>query len=86
MLGYYESAVADAEHALKDAREIGQAATLMFALSLASFAHILCGNYETATAQIDEARGIGGGQGCPVLEGAGNVSARLAFCTHSQTR
>ena len=54
MLGYYESAVADAEHALKDAREIGQAATLMFALSLASFAHILCGNYETATAQIDE--------------------------------
>jgi class 3 adenylate cyclase/predicted ATPase len=54
MLGYCEAAVADAKHALTDAREIGQAATLMFALSLASFAHILCGNYDTATAQIDE--------------------------------
>ena len=33
MLGYPEAALADADHALKDAREIGQAATLMFALS-----------------------------------------------------
>ena len=32
MLGYPEAALADAEHALKDAREIGQAATLMYAL------------------------------------------------------
>ena len=32
MLGYPEAALADADHALKDAREIGQAATLMFAL------------------------------------------------------
>ena len=32
VLGYPEAALADAEHALKDAREIGQAATLMFAL------------------------------------------------------
>ena len=33
MLGYPEAALADAEQALRDAREIGQAATLMFALS-----------------------------------------------------
>ena len=33
LLGYPEAALADAEHALKDAREIGQAATLMFALT-----------------------------------------------------
>ena len=32
MLGYPEAALADAEQALKDAREIGQAATLMYAL------------------------------------------------------
>ena len=32
MLGYPEAALADADHALKDAREIGQAATLMYAL------------------------------------------------------
>ena len=32
MLGYPEAALADADHALKDAREIGHAATLMYAL------------------------------------------------------
>ena len=32
-LGYPEAALADAEHALEDAREIGQAATLMFIFS-----------------------------------------------------
>ena len=37
MLGYPEAALADAEHALKDAREIGQAATLMYALFIAPF-------------------------------------------------
>ena len=37
LLGYPEAARADAEHALKDAREIGQAATLMYALAHASF-------------------------------------------------
>ena len=42
LLGYPEAALADAEHALKDAREIGHAATLMYALSSsASFTHIL---------------------------------------------
>ena len=33
LLGYPEAALADAEHALKDAREIGHAATLMYALA-----------------------------------------------------
>ena len=41
LLGYPEAALADADHALKDAREIGQAATLMYALSYASLTHIL---------------------------------------------
>ena len=54
MLGYPEAALADAEQALKDAREIGQAATLMYALLHTSFTHIFCGNYATANAQSDE--------------------------------
>ena len=37
LLGYPEAALADAEHALKDAREIGHAATLMYALHNTSF-------------------------------------------------
>ena len=35
---------------LKDARDIGQAATLMFALSHAQLPYIFCGNYATASA------------------------------------
>ena len=40
LLGYPEAALADADHALKDAREIGQAATLMYALLRHSRYHI----------------------------------------------
>jgi hypothetical protein len=54
LLGYPEVALADTDQALSDAREIGHAATLMFALFLASFTHIHCGNYATATALVDE--------------------------------
>jgi tetratricopeptide (TPR) repeat protein len=51
MLGYPEAALTDAERALKDAREIGQAAELMHALYFKSFSLILCGNYAAATAE-----------------------------------
>src|SRR5215813_7036769 len=54
-LGYPESALADAEHALRDAREMGQAATFLFALGGAgAWILILCGNYAAASAQADE--------------------------------
>ena len=53
-LGYPEAALVDADHALKYAREIGQAATLMVALHHASFTHIHCGNYGAANAEADE--------------------------------
>ena len=54
LLGYPDAALTDAEHAVKDAREIGQAATLMYALLHASLRLIQCGNYATANAQLDE--------------------------------
>jgi len=54
MLGYPEAALADTSDALKDAREIGQAATLMYALVHASVTHTQCGNYPTANAEADE--------------------------------
>ena len=53
-LGYPEAALADAREVLKDAREIGHAATLMYALNQTTFTHIFCGNYATANAQLDE--------------------------------
>jgi predicted ATPase len=54
VLGCPEKAVADTDQALKDAREIGQAATLMLALRFASYTHIFCGNYAAANALVDE--------------------------------
>jgi predicted ATPase len=54
LLGYCEAALADTEHALKDAREIGQAATLMYRLVHAPFTYLQCGSYATAKSNIDE--------------------------------
>jgi hypothetical protein len=54
VLGYSQKAVSDIDHALKDARVIGQAATLMFALHLTSYTLILCGTYAAADEHIDE--------------------------------
>jgi class 3 adenylate cyclase/predicted ATPase len=53
-LGRPEAALADVDHALKDAREIGQAPTLMYALVITSFALIDCGDFALAHAQLDE--------------------------------
>ena len=54
LLGYPEVALADVDHALKDAREIDQAATLMFALARAAWTNIVCGNYTAAIAEAAE--------------------------------
>jgi predicted ATPase len=52
--GYPDTALADAKETLKNAREIGQAATLMYALTLTSHPLILCGDYSAANAQLGE--------------------------------
>jgi class 3 adenylate cyclase/predicted ATPase len=54
LLGYPEAALADTESALRKAREIGHAATLMYALSHGAFARYQCGNYASANAVLDE--------------------------------
>ena len=54
VLGYPEAALADADHALRDAREIGHAASLVYALYFASWTPIHCGNYAAVEAQLDE--------------------------------
>jgi predicted ATPase len=54
VLGYPDAALRDAERALKDAREVGQAGSLMYALTHTCFIHITCGIYDQANAEIDE--------------------------------
>jgi predicted ATPase len=53
-LGYREAALIDAERAVTDARKTLQAVTLLFALYYSSLVHAFCGNYTTASRDIDE--------------------------------
>jgi class 3 adenylate cyclase/predicted ATPase len=57
--GSPDAALVDATRALKDARQLGQAATLLFALTLTGLTQILSGNYEAALAQADDTINIG---------------------------
>jgi predicted ATPase len=54
ILGYPEATAMDIEHALRDAREVGHAATSMFALSHTSLAHILRRDHAAASALAGE--------------------------------
>jgi predicted ATPase len=54
LLGYPEAALREIDHALRIAREIAHAPTLMFALGLTTFTQICCRNYARANAQIEE--------------------------------
>ena len=79
LLGYPEAALADAEHALKDAREIGHAATLMYALAHAPLTHIYCGNYQTANAHVDEVVALADEKGAPLWKAAGTTDRGCVF-------
>src|SRR5208337_1987953 len=48
LLGNPEAALADTDQALNDAREVNQAASLMYALWHASLTYMLCGIYAAA--------------------------------------
>ena len=54
LLGYPDAALADVDQALKDARDIDQAASLMYALDFASFIRVCSGNYATANVAVDQ--------------------------------
>jgi len=58
LLGYPQAALADSEHALKVAREIGHSATLMYVLNFSAWTHILCGNYAAENELVDEFSGL----------------------------
>jgi len=74
LLGYPEAAFADADHALKDAREIGQAATLMHALTFTSWTLIHCGNYAAANALLDKLITLADEKGAPLWKALGMMN------------
>jgi predicted ATPase len=66
LLGYPEAALRDADDALKDAREIGQAATLMLALAIPNITHILCGDCVAVNAFANELITLAAEKGAPL--------------------
>jgi len=71
LLGHPEAALAETDNAIKEAREIGQAATLMHAPATTNFTCIFCGNYATASALLDELVVFADGKGALSWKGAG---------------
>jgi predicted ATPase len=70
-LGHPEAALVDSKHEVKDAREIGQAATLMFALNHSSLTHILRGNYAAANAEANEVVTLADAKGAMLWKAGG---------------
>jgi predicted ATPase len=54
LLGHAGGAREDVADAIRDARKIGHAATLTYALLFTWFSQVFCGNYSAAAAQADE--------------------------------
>jgi len=79
LLGYPEAALADAEEAIKLAREISHAATLMYALAFATWTHIQCGNYAAASAQADEGIAVADERGIVLWRGFGMMNQGQVF-------
>jgi predicted ATPase len=71
MLGYPDAAFADAERALEDARESGQAATLMLPLMFGGLTKIVRGNYAAANALGEELVALADQKDAPIYEAPG---------------
>jgi predicted ATPase len=71
LLGYPDAALRDADDALRKAREIGQAATLMYALFHVAIPYTLCGKHAAVAAQAQEIVALAEEKGSPLWKAAG---------------
>jgi predicted ATPase len=74
LLGYPEAANADIQQSLTYAREIGQAATLIVALSCTSLTHVSSGNYEATNRQTEEAIALADEKAAPFWKAIGTMN------------
>jgi class 3 adenylate cyclase/tetratricopeptide (TPR) repeat protein len=79
LLGFPEAARADIEHALKNAREVGQAATLMHTLAHAPWTHFWIGNYNVADTLIEEAIALANEKGALMWKACGIMHRGILF-------
>ena len=73
-LGYPDAALAATDQAIRDAREAGDAATLMYALVHASMTHNFCGDYSTAYAEAVEDIALASEKGSPFWAAFGKTA------------
>jgi class 3 adenylate cyclase/tetratricopeptide (TPR) repeat protein len=78
-LGYPAASRNDGERALKNAREIGQANTLMYALFRAAWMHMFYGHYADAQSLLDELATLAGGNDASLFWRATEISFRGAL-------
>jgi predicted ATPase len=73
-LGYPAASRNDAERAVKNARETGQATTLMYALYFAGRSHIYFRNYAAAHTLVDELIALADERGAPYWKALGTAA------------
>ena len=79
ILGYPEASRNDGDRAVKNARETGQATTLMYALYFAGDSHMCCGNYAAAHLQVDELIALADAKGAPYFKALGTAGRGWLF-------
>jgi class 3 adenylate cyclase/predicted ATPase len=78
-LGYPTVSRNDGERAVKNAREIANAATLMFALSAAGFNHTCCRDFAAAISRNDELIVLAEERGTPYWKASGTAGRGAIF-------
>jgi class 3 adenylate cyclase/tetratricopeptide (TPR) repeat protein len=79
LLGYPDAALSESESALKQAREIDHAATLMYALAMASLTLISCRRHVAANALASELVALADEKGAFYWKAAGTIHQACAF-------
>jgi predicted ATPase len=85
MLGYPKAALADIEQALTDAREIGQATTLMYALAHAAWIYLWRGNYIEVENLTERVIPLAEEKGAMFWKGGGMLSKGCALALTSSS-
>ena len=79
LLGYPAASLAEVESAVRAAREIGQAATLMFVLTHAALTHLVSRNYVEAKGEAEELAAVAGDKGAFFWKAIGTVARGWVF-------
>ena len=86
MLGYPKAALVDTEQALTDAREIGQATTLMYALLHAAWIYLWRGNYTEVGRLTERLISLAEEKGAMVMKGGGMLNKGCRVRDNDESR